>query len=190
MSNLPPYVVINDPDETRGDVLRTPAAALHFPLSVEDRKIVQILVHKFEAEENCAGLAATQIGFGKQIIVFEVLDDPELKKWRPDLVQSMPQSVWINPTYEPIGTDKHTDYEGCFSVRDLAGPVPRFKTIRYSAYTPEGEHLEGIAEGFLARLIQHEIDHLNGRCFIDYVPEDELLPADEYRRRREEAMDS
>jgi len=190
VSNLPSYVILNDPQDNRVNVLRQPAQSLTFPLSKEDREIVQILTDKFEQEDNCAGLAAPQIGFAKQIIIFEVPDDPKLKKWRPDLVQTMPKTVWINPTYEPLGDEKHSDYEGCFSVKDMAGPVARFKTIHYSAYTLEGEHVEGRAEGFLARLLQHEIDHLRGRCFIDYVPDGELLSIEEYRKRRQKAMES
>jgi peptide deformylase len=189
MSNLPSYIVLNDPHDDRVDVLIKPAEPLAFPLSEEDREIVQILTDKFDQEDNCAGLAAPQIGFSKQVIIFEVSDDPQLKKWRPDLVQTMAKAVWINPTYEPIGDEKHSDYEGCFSVKDVAGPVARFKTIQYTAYTPEGEHVEGTAEGFLARLLQHEIDHLRGRCFIDYVAEGELLPIEEYRKRRQKAME-
>ncbi|MBS0271886.1 MAG: peptide deformylase [Proteobacteria bacterium] len=190
MTELPSYVVINNPQETRADVLRNPAEPLSFPLSELDKKIIETLVKKFDQEENCAGLAAPQIGFGKQIIVFAVDDDPDLKKWRPDLTDTMPKTIWINPTYEPVGVDKHTDYEGCFSVDEITGPVPRFKTIQYSAYTPDGTHVEGTAEGFLARLIQHEIDHLNGHCFIDYVEEDKLLSIEEYRKKRKAAMES
>jgi peptide deformylase len=189
MTDLPSYVVLNDPNANT-DVLRTPAAPLIFPLSAEDKEVVRILTAKFDGEENCAGLAAPQIGFGKQVIIFSVPDDPQLKKWRPDLIQTMPKTVWVNPTYEGVGEEKHTDYEGCFSVNDLAGPVARFKTIRYSAYTPEGTFVDGTAQGFLARLIQHEVDHLKGRCFIDYVPKDELLSIEEYRARRKNAMES
>lgn len=190
MTELPSYVVINNPHETRADVLRNPAEPLSFPLSESDKKIIETLVTKFDQEENCAGLAAPQIGFGKQVIVFAVDDDPDLKKWRPDLTDTMPKTVWINPTYEPVGEDKHTDYEGCFSVDEITGPVPRFKIIRYSAFTSDGTRVEGTAEGFLARLIQHEIDHLNGHCFIDYVQENELLSIEEYRKKRKEAMES
>lgn len=189
MSDLPAYVVVNNPHEKNVAVLRNPAQSLTFPLSREDQEIIRILEAKFDQEENCAGLAAPQIGIGKQVIVFAVSDDPKFKKWSPDLVQIMGKTIWINPSYEPIGAEKHTDYEGCFSVGELAGPVARFKKIRYKAYTPEGTLVEGMAEGYLARLIQHEVDHLNGRCFIDYVPEEELLTIDEYRRRRQEAME-
>lgn len=190
MPDLPAYVVLNDPKETKVNVLRNPAEPLSFPLSKEDRDFIQILINKFDGEENCAGLAAPQIGFSKQVIIFEVPDNPELKKWRPDLVEGMPKTLWINPSYEPVGEEKHTDYEACFSVNDLAGPVARFKVIRYSAYTFEGIHVEGIAHGFLARLIQHEIDHLKGCCFIDYVLKDDILSIEEYRKRRKKSMES
>jgi peptide deformylase len=188
MSTLPPYVVLNDPDEKNADVLRTPAQPLTFPLSKEDRENLNILSDKFDQEENCAGLAAPQIGLSKQIIIFAVSDSTGLKKWRPDLSDVMAKTLWINPTYEPVGEEKHTDYEGCFSIKGLAGSVARFKTIRYTAYTPEGTYVEGSVQGFLARLIQHEIDHLNGRCFIDYVPEGELFPIEDYRKKRQKMM--
>ncbi len=190
MPDSPSYVIVNDPQDTRVDILLKPAQPLSFPLSREDREIIQTLMNKFDQEDNCAGLAAPQIGFSKQIIIFEVPDDPQLKKWRPDLIQTMPKTIWINPIYVPVGEEKHTDYEGCFSVKDLAGPVARFTAIRYRASTPEGTCVEGLAEGFLARLLQHEIDHLRGRCFIDYVPENELLSIEEYRRRRQKKMNS
>jgi peptide deformylase len=189
MSDLPVYVVVNNPQEENVAVLRTPAEPLTFPLSTEDQEVIRILVAKFDQEENCAGLAAPQIGFGKQIIVFSIDDEPELKKYRPDLVQTMKKTIWINPSYEPIGTEKHMDYEGCFSVADLAGPVPRFKTVLYKAYTPEGTLVTGTAEGFLARAIQHEVDHLNGTCFIDYVPQEELMTIDECQKKRRQEME-
>jgi len=190
-SDLPDYVVLDleHPEDSYTRVLREPAEPFVFPLSDDDKSIIQTLIDKFDQEENCAGLAAPQIGINKQVIVFKVPDDPEYKKWRPDLTDTMPKTVWINPSYVPLGEEKHSDYEGCFSVKDLAGPVPRFKSIRYSAYAPEGEYVEGIARGFLARLIQHEIDHLKGTLFIDYVREGELLPIEEYRKKRREAME-
>lgn len=190
MTNLPSYVVINDSKENRHEVLRKPAEPLSFPLSEEDKEVIQILTQKFDQEQNCAGLAAPQIGFSKQVIIFELLEDPKLRKWRPDMMDLMPKTVWINPSYEPVGNEKHSDYEGCFSVMDVTGPVDRFKTVRYTAYTPDGTYVEGVARGFLARIIQHEIDHLQGRCFIDYVPPRELLPIEEYREKRRKTMES
>lgn len=171
----PAYVIINDPLSFQKEVLRRPAQEIKFPLSKKDQEIVQILAQKFDKEENCAGLAAPQIGFNKRIIIFAVKDDPELRQWRRDLNDTMERTIWINPKYEPVGEEKTEDYEGCFSVNNLAGPVKRYKTIRYTAYTPSGKRVTGIANGFLARTIQHEVDHLNGLLFIDYVPKDKLI---------------
>lgn len=188
--SLPSYVILDNPHDKRSAILRKQAQRLTFPLSKEDQDVVEVLTQKFDQEENCAGLAAPQIGYAKPIIIFAVDDEPEIKKWRPDLVQTMPKTVWINPSYTPIGNEKHTDFEACFSVEDKAGPVARFKTIRYQAFTPQGEPVTGIAKGFLARLIQHEIDHVNGKCFVDYVAPGELLSPEEYREKRRRAMES
>jgi peptide deformylase len=188
MSALPEFVVMDNPNDDRVGVLRISAPLSTFPLSQEDRDIIATLVAKYDESDNCAGLAAPQLGYSKRFIVIEVKDDPQLKKWRPDLVQTIPKSVWVNPSYEPIGDEKTTDYEACFSCSEMAGPVSRYTNIRYQAYTPEGDLIEGQAQGFLARLIQHEIDHVNGRLFTDLVPEGELLSIDEYRERRRAAM--
>ncbi len=186
----PSYVVINNEDqpESHRQVLRVPAQEVQFPLSKEDQEIVDTLEAKYDNEENCAGLAAPQIGYGKQIIIFEAPDDPQLRKWRADLHQFIPKTIWINPSYEGIGEDKTEDYEGCFSVHDLAGSVQRFKKIKYQAYLPDGTKVEGEAEGFLARMIQHEVDHINGRLFIDLVPDDKLFSIEKYRKQRAEKM--
>jgi peptide deformylase len=189
MSTLPDYVVINDPNCKNKDILEKPSEPFVFPLSKEDLKIIKTLEAKFDAEENCAGLAAPQIGFSKQAIVFAVLGDEDLKKWRPDLEETMPKTIWLNPTFEPIGDEKHTDYEGCFSVKDLAGPVARYKKIRYTAYLIDGTQVKGEASGFLARVIQHEIEHLQGTLCIKHVPEGQLLSIEEYRRKRAEALE-
>lgn len=188
----PSYVVINDetqPKERR-QILREPSQEISFPLNNEDRQILETLEKKFDAEKNCAGLASPQIGYSKRMIIFSAPDDPLIKKWRKDFTQIMDKTCWINPSYEPVGQEAHEDYEGCFSVHNLAGPVKRYKKIRYRATLLNGEKVEGEAEGFLARIIQHEIDHLNGILCIDLVEEGKLLTIDEYRKRRVEAMAS
>jgi len=185
---LPEYSAINIEKNQKPKVLITPAKQLSFPLTPEDLNDIKILEAKFDQEKNCAGLAAPQIGIGKQIIVFSAPYNPDLMKWRPDFTQTMDKTIWINPSYEGIGEDKHEDYEACFSVLEMAGPVNRYKNIKYQAYTVMGELVEGKAEGFLARIIQHEADHVNGKLFVDYVPDDKLLKIEEYRRKRAEAI--
>ncbi len=186
--HLPEYVVA-DVNGFRPHILITPAKDLTFPLSSEDKNDIKTLEAKYDKESNIAGLAAPQIGIAKKIIIFAADDTPELKKWRQDFTQSMPKSLWINPSYEGIKEQgKNEDYEGCFSVKDFTGPVTRYKKINYRAFDIEGNFIEGIAEGFLARIIQHEIDHVNGKLFIDYVPVEKRIPIEEYRKMRREAM--
>ncbi len=184
-----PYVVF-DMKAQRPDVLSHCASMLSFPLSNEDIRDVQLLEQQFDHEKNCAGLAATQIGISKQVIVFAAPENPDLKKWRPDFTQAMPKTIWINPSYEGIEEDGfHEDYEGCFSVADVAAPVKRYKKIKYHAYDINGVKLEGIAEGFLARIIQHEIDHVNGILYIDKADPKKILPVETYRAMRKAAME-
>lgn len=189
-TDLPDYVVYDPENPPAPAVLTQPAQMLAFPLSAEDRADIDILTTKYDQEENCAGLAAPQIGIPKRIIVFAVEDDPQLKKWRPDLSDTMPKSVWINPSYEGIAAEgTHEDYEACFSVKDIAGNVERFNTIIYEAHTPEGERVTGKASGFLARLIQHETDHIDGILFSKRAKPGTLMPMDIYRQKRREAQE-
>lgn len=185
-TQLPKYVVINDERSENKAVLRTPAKKVSFPLDAKTQEIIHNLQKKFDQEENCAGLAAPQIGYDHSIIILAIDDDEDIKKFRPDLTDTLPKSIWINPFWAPLTSEKTEDWEACFSVADRVGRVSRFTEISYEAWIPSGEKIEGKARGFLARLIQHEIDHLNGKLFIDYVPEGELLTREEFNRLREE----
>jgi peptide deformylase len=183
---LPSYVVVNDPLCENRDVLTKPTEVIQFPLDEETRQVARLLEAKFDQEENCAGLAAPQIGFHKRVLVLAAEADETLKKYRPDFSDSLPKSIWLNPSYKPLSEDKTEDWEACFSVDGLVGKVARFTEISYEAWTPEGEKVTGTAKGFLARLIQHEVDHLDGILFIDRVPEGECLTREEFLKMREE----
>lgn len=186
-----PLNVINQPGPYNRSLLRKKPVPVQFPLSQEDQKVIQDLVQAYEALENCAGLSAIQIGHHKPIIIFAVEDkEGTLKKWRPDLTDTMPRTIWINPTYEGIGSDKHEDVEGCFSVKNLVGPVKRFRTIRYRAQLPDGTYVQGIANGFLARVIQHEVDHTQGILCIDRIASGKVTTAQHYREMRKKAMET
>lgn len=184
--DLPSYVVINDPTSVNTDVLRTPAEKVAFPLTAQIRDIIDQLEEKYDQEDNCAGLAAPQIGYGHRIIVLAVEEDEDIKKYRADLTDTLPKSIWINPAWTALSSEKTTDWEACFSVDDRVGKVSRFTEISYEAWTPEGEKVSGKACGFLARLIQHEVDHLDGKLYIDYIPEGELLTREEFREKYRE----
>lgn len=186
---MPEYVQIDNEEQSESlrQVLRTPASVVNFPLSDEDLDDLKTLERKYDQEKNCAGLAAPQIGIGKKMIVFAAPDDPEIRKFREDHNQFMDKTIWINATYASVGENKTEDMEACFSVKYLGGRVKRFDTISYEAYLPSGEKVEGQATGFLARLIQHEIDHTQGVLFIDKA--ESTFDLEEYRKARQAQME-
>jgi len=184
MSSLPDYVVINKSAKAQSDLLKKTSRQIEFPLSTTDKEMLDLLVAKYEAEENIAGLAAVQIGFPIQAIVFAVpaADETKLQAPRNDIIDTMEKTLWLNATYEAVGTAKTIDYEACFSVNNLTGPVPRYDTIQYEAYDLAGTKITGVAHGFLARVIQHEIDHTQGILFTDLIENKaELISHDKYR---------
>lgn len=185
---LPDYVHIDVETCPLKQVLRDPSAEVSFPLSVEDQEIVNVLREKFLNEENCAGLAAPQIGFSKRIIVYAIPE--EIKNYRLDSDEVVLTRVLINPGYEPLSETKVKDWEGCFSVAHTCGEVPRYKEIRYWGYDERGHKIEGIARGFHARLLQHEIGHINGELFIDlFTPDCRSGPLEEMRVLRQKEFE-
>lgn len=187
--DLPNYVKIDDLNCENREILHQKAQLVTFPLTDEVKKVLSDLERKFDSEQSCAGLAAPQIGYHYQITIFACPDDPEIKKWRTDLTQTMPKTIWINPSYYPVGEETTTDWEGCFSVQNHVGRVKRFTKIGYEAILPNGQKVEGIAEGFLARIIQHEIDHLKGVLCIDLAPPHERKTREEYIAMRKAAIE-
>ncbi|MFK5986079.1 MAG: peptide deformylase [Pseudomonadota bacterium] len=103
------------------------------------------------------GLAANQIGVDQRIIMIEVNNNP-----RYPGQQKLPLMVFINPQIIVISDEMESTIEGCLSVPGYRGEVLRYKSISYQAYDAQGKPFSGHAEGFLARVIQHEVDHLNG----------------------------
>ncbi|GAB2880955.1 peptide deformylase [Uliginosibacterium flavum] len=110
--------------------------------------------------EGGVGLAAPQIGVGLRLVVFEV----DACERYPD-APSVPQTVLINPELEFIGEEMEEGWEGCLSVPGLRGVVPRHVKLRYSGFDQFGRRIEREAEGFHARVVQHECDHLDGTLY-------------------------
>jgi peptide deformylase len=110
---------------------------------------------------NGAGLAAPQIGVDLQLVIFGT-DAPNPRY--PD-APVVPRTVLLNPTIVPIGSEEEEGWEGCLSVPGLRGLVPRWKTIRYSGSDPQGRPIDRMVEGFHARVVQHECDHLVGKLY-------------------------
>lgn len=111
-----------------------------------------------------AGLAAPQVHVSKQIVVMEVQRNPRYPN-----APSIPLTVYVNPEITPLTDEMDEDWEGCLSVPGLRGRVPRYTKIRLRAYDRDGQRVDFVAEGFHARVIQHECDHLWGKLYIDRV---------------------
>jgi len=130
---------------------------------------------------NGAGLAAPQIAVNLRVVIFGFSDNPRY----PD-AESVPETVLINPEIAIIDTDRESAWEGCLSIPHMRGLVPRYSAIRYRGYDENGHLIEREVRGFHARVVQHEVDHLDGVLYParienlkDFGFEDELFPPSE-----------
>jgi peptide deformylase len=104
-----------------------------------------------------AGLAAPQIGVGLQVVIFGVAQNPRYPE-----AEEIPDTVLINPVLTPLSDELEEDWEGCLSVPGLRGMVPRHVRLRYQGCDEKGRPIDRSVEGFHARVVQHECDHLMG----------------------------
>ena len=104
-----------------------------------------------------AGLAAPQIGENVRVVIFEVIDNPRYPNREP-----IPYTVLINPQLSPTSKDKVEDWEGCLSVPGMRGLVARYPSLRYTGFDQFGDAIDRSVNGFHARVVQHEVDHLDG----------------------------
>ena len=109
------------------------------------------------AAKNGAGLAAPQIGVSQRVVIFGVEHNPRY----PD-AEPVPFTVLVNPQITILTREVEEDWEGCLSVPGMRGVVPRYTRLRYTGFDEKGEPIERVAEGFHARVVQHECDHLDG----------------------------
>ena len=110
---------------------------------------------------NGAGLAAPQIGVDLQVVVFGRLESNPRYPNRP----MVPPTVLINPVITPLVEAEEEDWEGCLSVPGLRGVVPRWSHIRYTGFDEKGQPIDRTVDGFHARVVQHECDHLVGKLY-------------------------
>lgn len=106
---------------------------------------------------NGAGLAAPQIGVGLQVVMFEVNANPRYPE-----AEAVPFTVLINPVLTPLSDDLEEGWEGCLSVPGMRGLVPRHTALHYRGFDLAGQPVERSVNGFHARVVQHEVDHLHG----------------------------
>lgn len=106
---------------------------------------------------NGAGLAAPQIGHNLRVVIFGIEYNPRYPE-----AESVPYTVLINPELTPVGTEQDEGWEGCLSVPGMRGLVPRYREMRYRGFDPEGKPIDRTVRDFHARVVQHEVDHLDG----------------------------
>jgi peptide deformylase len=150
-----PIVRLGDP------VLRTPADPVPADRigSPELDRLIDDMIETMRAAQG-VGLAAPQVGVAWQLFVYEATD-PE------DPSAGIPLHVVVNPMLVPEGHEQAYDWEGCLSIPDLRGLVPRHPAVRVRGLDRTGHPLDFRVEGFEARIVQHEFDHLNGVVFLD-----------------------
>jgi len=127
-----------------------------------------------------AGLAAPQIGVQLRVVIFGISDNPRY----PD-AEPVPQTVLINPLITPLDEELELGWEGCLSVPGMRGLVPRYRRLRYQGYDASGDAIDRTVDGFHARVVQHECDHLDGvlypmriRDMRDFGFTEELFPGE------------
>ena len=125
-------------------------------------ELQQLIDDMFETMRHVGGvgLAAPQVGIDLQLVIFGF----ERSERYPD-AEAVPQTILLNPVITPTSTELEDGWEGCLSVPGLRGVVPRFKHICYEGIDPQGNAIRRFAEGFHARVVQHECDHLIGRLY-------------------------
>ncbi len=138
-------------------VLREIAEPVEDPTAPEVLRLVRDMVETME-DAGGTGLAAPQVHVPWRVVVFFISPNPMLP-------EGIPLTVLINPEITPLGEEKALGWEGCLSVPELAGEVPRYTRIRYRGYGLKGEVIEREAEDYHARVVQHEVDHLDGLLY-------------------------
>jgi peptide deformylase len=136
-------------------------------------------------DANGAGLAANQIGVLKRVVVFGFDTNPRYPDREP-----VPMTILINPEIQPVGDEMEEDWEGCLSVPGMRGWVSRYRKIVYRGFDPQGNPIHREVEGFHARVVQHECDHLDGVLYPQRITdmrkfgfEDELFGVDPDRTK-------
>ncbi len=148
-------------------VIRMPCQAIPKE-SIASPKIQQFIDDMIETmrEYDGVGLAAPQVHVSAQLAVIEVTDNRRYPGEGP-----IPLTVLINPKILNLSKKQLTDWEGCLSINEFRGRVPRAESLDVEAYDRRGEKIKFHARGFFARVIQHECDHLAGKVFVDRMPD-------------------
>ena len=165
-------------------VLREPAEPVTDPTTLEIHRLIQDMAETLVDAEG-AGLAAPQVHVPLRLMIFHVPSHRDTEGG-----ETVPLTVLVNPQITPLSDETDEDWEACLSVPGLTGLVPRWTSIRYSGVALNGEPIERVAEGFHARIVQHECDHLDGVLYPMRMTDlSTLMFMEERRHYAEEAED-
>ncbi len=161
--------------------LRRRAARVADPTAPAVAALVRDMIETM-ADAEGLGLAAPQVHVPARVVIFvapgDGQEDADEDEWSG-------LTVLVNPAVEPLGEDMEDGWEGCLSVPDLRGLVPRYTRVRFSGTTPSGETVEREAGGMLARVVQHEFDHLDGILYPQRMTDmSKLIFISEFRHQR------
>ena len=195
-------------------VLKRTADAIDDPTAPEIRRLIADMVDTL-ADASGVGLAAPQVHVPKRLVIFHIPESRAREALDDDMEEgedeeddeengngdAVPMTVLINPEIEALSDETVIGVEGCLSLPNMIGRVPRFRHIRYKALTPDGSNIEREVSGFHARVVQHECDHLEGILYpmrmedlstLGYVDEmgRSKLPLGERIRERKKAADN
>jgi peptide deformylase len=143
-------------------LLRSSAA----PVTRFDAELAALVADMDETmrAQSGAGIAAPQIGVSARVVIFELEDNPRYPHVAP-----VPYTVLVNPLVTALTAEQDEGWEGCLSVPGMRGLVPRFRRVRYRGFDLEGKPIDRTVDGFHARVVQHEVDHLDGILFPQRV---------------------
>ena len=152
-------------------VLRGIASMVDDPTAPWVRRLVENMIETME-DAGGTGIAAPQVHEPHRIVLFRVPDE-RVTEMADDVAQDL--TVLINPVVELVGSERALGWEGCLSVPGLRGVVPRHLRVRYRGTGLDGEAIERAVEGFHARVVQHECNHLDGILYPQRMPDHRLL---------------
>ena len=166
MSSKRVLTLWNDEGENPKDtsILRKKSVDMPVPLDKESREIIQTLIDYFLEKDDAVGLAAPQIGINKRVIVFR----NKGFEGKGKIKNASDFEVIVNPRINQARGEKVTMPEGCLSCPEIQVEVSRFPEIKVRAIDAKGEKVNKRYLDYVARVIQHEIDHLDGKLIVDY----------------------
>lgn len=167
-------------------VLRRVAEPIADPTDPQVRQLAEsMILTMFEAPG--VGLAAPQVGESIRMIVMRIMADRSATAEEPERRQVM---ALINPEVEALGSETELGWEGCLSAPPLRGVVPRAQRVRFRGFLPDGQLIQGEASGFQARILQHEVDHLDGIVYLDRMTDLSTLGYDAELEAAAQAADA